>query len=262
MNLLPSALSVIQFVDYQNSDDRDAAFRLARAFNAVPPLKPLPDPLPDPPKVPVSYLGGLTDKISATSISLSFEEQTVLVADLKRSLRDPETAEDGITLLKSLRKRRDLLATTAADIDELLAHRSDQSLYPPQTSNSPKPESEADAVETHRPAEDEPQRQAKEETIDRAAHKPTPKERKNGAIIGAIIFTVFGMIIMVSEISRHGFVIILWAFLPGIGGGIAGAITGLSRSAILTVIVTSIIGWMLVSLAIPWGGDAFAAGAA
>ena len=49
VNLLPPALSQIQFVDYRKQD-RDAALRLARALAAVPPTKPLPDPLPPPPR--------------------------------------------------------------------------------------------------------------------------------------------------------------------------------------------------------------------
>ncbi len=43
-NLLPPALSAIQIVDYRAQDDREAAFRLARALSDVPPPKPLPDP--------------------------------------------------------------------------------------------------------------------------------------------------------------------------------------------------------------------------
>jgi hypothetical protein len=53
LNLLPPALSQIQFVDYR-SKDRDAVLRLVRALTALP--APLPDPLPAPPVVPLSYL--------------------------------------------------------------------------------------------------------------------------------------------------------------------------------------------------------------
>jgi hypothetical protein len=41
-NLLPPALSQIQFVDYRKQDDRSAAFRLSRALNTVPPPAPCP----------------------------------------------------------------------------------------------------------------------------------------------------------------------------------------------------------------------------
>jgi len=65
INLLPPALSQIQFVDYR-SQDRDAVFRLARALLTLPPARPLPNPLPAPPPIPISYLGGLTEKIEPT----------------------------------------------------------------------------------------------------------------------------------------------------------------------------------------------------
>src|SRR5262249_44302712 len=67
---------------------------------------------------PISYLGSLAAKVEATSL-LTYEEQSVLVVDLKRGLRDPETADDTQTLLKMFRKRHDLLARIAEEIDEL-----------------------------------------------------------------------------------------------------------------------------------------------
>lgn len=116
-NLLPPSLSQIEFVDYRNQD-RTAALRLARAFGAVPPPAALPDPLPIPPQAPLSYLGSLAAKLETTSL-LTYEEQSALVFDLKKALRDPETADDTRTLLKTFRKRRDLLAGIADEMDEL-----------------------------------------------------------------------------------------------------------------------------------------------
>jgi len=118
VNLLPPALSKIQFVDYRKRD-RDALFHLAKAFTTVPSSQPLPDPLPLPPKVPVSYLGSLSKQIESTS-KLSYEEQSALLVDLKRGLYDPENTNDTRTLLKKLRKRRYLFENIAKEIDELL----------------------------------------------------------------------------------------------------------------------------------------------
>ena len=109
-NLLPSALSQIQYVDYRKQD-RDSAISLARALTTIAPAQPLPDPLPPPPEIPLSYLAGLTEKIGNTS-KLSYEEQSALVVDLKRGLRDPETTDDARTLLERLKKRRDRLQTS------------------------------------------------------------------------------------------------------------------------------------------------------
>ncbi len=117
-NLLPPVLSQIQFVDYRKPD-RNAILNLAKAFTALPPSKPLPDPLPIPPEVPISYLGSLGKQIESTS-KLSYEEQSALLVDLKRGLHDPETEIDTRTLLKKLRKRQYLFENIAREIDELL----------------------------------------------------------------------------------------------------------------------------------------------
>lgn len=117
-NLLPQALSKIQYVDYR-SEDRDAALRLARAIATAPPAPQLPDPLPPPPEVPLSYVGSLAESVE-TSVTLSFEEQSALVVDLKSCLHAPDTADDARMLLTLLRRRRDLYAPIADEIDSLL----------------------------------------------------------------------------------------------------------------------------------------------
>lgn len=137
VNLLPPVLSQIQFVDYR-APDREAAFRLARALNSVPSAEPLPDPLPAPPQVPISYLGSLTERLETTA-NLSYEEQSALIVDLKRSLRESETTDDARALLERLRKRRDLLATIAEEIDELLAGTPKTSSVPAQASAPKQP---------------------------------------------------------------------------------------------------------------------------
>jgi hypothetical protein len=117
-NLLPPSLSQIEFVDYREQD-HTAALRLARAFSAVPPPAALPDPLPVPPEAPISYLGSLAVKLETTS-PLTYEEQSALFVDLTKGLRDPQTADDTRTLLETFRKRRDLIAGIAEEIDKLL----------------------------------------------------------------------------------------------------------------------------------------------
>ena len=117
-NLLPPALSQIQFVDYRDQD-RNVGIRLAKAIASVPPPRPLPNPLPPHPDVPLSYLGGLAAMVEMAS-PLDYEKQSGLLIDLKRSLLDHETSQDACVLLGKLRKRRDLLASIAEEIDELL----------------------------------------------------------------------------------------------------------------------------------------------
>lgn len=117
-SLLPEILSKIQFVDYRDQD-RQAVFRLARAFAALPAFVSLPEPLPTPPDIPLSYLGSLAEKIDSAS-EMGYEQQSALIFDLKRALQDPRHAEGARTLLSRLRKRRDLFATCADEIDDIL----------------------------------------------------------------------------------------------------------------------------------------------
>jgi len=117
VNLLPPALSVIEFVDYRTQPRQVA--RLAGALNGVPPVRPLPEPLPEPPDVPLSHLGVLAEQIGAEA-TLSREEQSTLVLDLKRAQSDSANGVDVRLLLDRLRRRRDLLAYIAVEIDELL----------------------------------------------------------------------------------------------------------------------------------------------
>lgn len=115
---LSPALVTIQYVDYREPS-RDASLRLASALIALPPSLPLPEPLPDPPDAPISYLNQLAAEIRGDT-PLSYERQSALLLQLVRSLNDPETAEDARLLLTQLRGRRDMLAEIAEEIDKAL----------------------------------------------------------------------------------------------------------------------------------------------
>lgn len=119
MNLLPPELARLQFVDYR-TPDRSSAIALARALGQVSAPAPLPDPLPTPPEAPVSYLSALAQRAEATG-HLDFEAQSALLVDLRGALRDTETRDDARAVLTRLRSRRDLLATIAEQVDELLS---------------------------------------------------------------------------------------------------------------------------------------------
>ena len=54
-------------------------------MSALPPSKPLPDPLPDPPAVPFSYLKTLKEEIELTD-TLNYEQQLFLVSKIRASL--------------------------------------------------------------------------------------------------------------------------------------------------------------------------------
>lgn len=123
--LLPRPLGEIHFIDYRNPDRR-TPLALVRAINGLRPSPPLPDPLPEPPPVPMSYLNDLRDQIDSTT-TLSFKEQAALVFELKSQLDEGSSREAVLELLKQLRRRDDLLARLAGEIDSLLAEAAEPS---------------------------------------------------------------------------------------------------------------------------------------
>jgi len=118
IKLLPPGLAQIHFVDYR-TEDKAALGALARAIATLPIASAMPDPLPEPPSVPVSYLSDLIEQID-TMEQLSFQDQTGIFLNLKRGLSDPKDKERIIALLKKLRSRKDLFAAVAEEIDVLL----------------------------------------------------------------------------------------------------------------------------------------------
>ena len=119
LNLLPSAISDIQITDYRRRD-KDAAFALVRSINSAAPAGPLPDPLPPAPRVPVSYLSTLKERIDSPA-PLSAQEQIGLVFELEAAVRDGRPAAEMQDLLLALKRRDDLLAKVATRVDEALS---------------------------------------------------------------------------------------------------------------------------------------------
>lgn len=198
-NILPPLLSEIQFVDYRKQD-RDSAFRLARALTNVPAAGPMPDPLPEPPLVPLSYLGSLTEKIDTES-TLGYEEQSALLVDLKRSYRDPQTKADALELIQRMRKRRDLLATIAEEFDELLATKKKQAVKPP-----PERPTQAPPTEQKNTAKQQPASSKGVEDHRQTEHRhQKPKRRWFVSIVLAIVglFAGWGAAILVYQSTRR-----------------------------------------------------------
>jgi len=229
-NLLPPALAQLQFVDYR-SPDRAAALRLGRAFGAVPQQAvALPNPLPDTPKVPISYLGSLADRLSATRI-LNQEEQSVLLLDLKAHLRDPESAEDARSLIRQFRRRPELLASIAFEIDEVLAPSDAPSLRQGRGEENAPPtiqiEAKAHSVASPKPIRDE--------IIDRLP--PGLAGALLGFVIGALtLFSVGGF--------THDDLV--YALAPCLGGAVAGVMAGRRWKVVLGALGGAVMGWIVV----------------
>ncbi len=117
--ILPPALATIQLVDHRGSD-RDRILQLVQAFKSLPSSGRLPDPLPKPPEIPISYLGSLRTQIDADR-DLDFKDQTAILFKLKEGLRKGDDEELIADLLRRLKRRDDLLARVGEQINEVLS---------------------------------------------------------------------------------------------------------------------------------------------
>lgn len=114
---MPRELAILQQVDYRQQD-KNALLALARCLMHLDPEQPLPNPMPDEPRVPLSYLVELREEVDARS--LDFDKQSALLVrinDLLRTGKGNEVHEIAVRF----RRRRDLFAIVAADLDELIA---------------------------------------------------------------------------------------------------------------------------------------------
>ncbi len=133
IKFLPPDLSTIQY-EYYLKGDKQAYKSLTKALKTIPPTKPLPDPLPKPPEVPISYLGKLKEQIVTTE-TLGFKEQIALFTQLDEKIREPNNINDIqnlLKLIKLLKNRDDLLANVDRKIDTLLTNPKD--VLPDKTS--------------------------------------------------------------------------------------------------------------------------------
>lgn len=128
-NLLPPVLSKIQYIDYRKQDTQ-AAFSLIKALGALPVPQTLPEPLPDSPPVPLSYLADLKERIES-DISLNFEEQSAITLELQEATQKEKNREDILTLIDIFCERDDLLARIEKRIKVLRAEFQNDNPIPP-----------------------------------------------------------------------------------------------------------------------------------
>jgi streptogramin lyase len=118
---LPRRFSKRQIVDYSDSEARDrAVLTLAGGLATLTAAPPLPDPLPEPPAAPLSYLTDLIDLV-AEGKALDHDQQRHILNELEPALYsvDPEERRGGHDILEMLSSRDDLYADVYRTINRL-----------------------------------------------------------------------------------------------------------------------------------------------
>ncbi|WP_207496052.1 toll/interleukin-1 receptor domain-containing protein [Aridibaculum aurantiacum] len=138
ISIIPRYLSHLHYVNYTDPNNKQAALDLHKGLRKLPPSPPLPDPLPEPPAVPISYLDTLKEKIDTPNLGKN--DQAIIVRELRNKLADKEVnKEDVVGLLYRLKKHDDLFASVAVEVDEMIKEVS--------TNTPPKPA----PIKEHRP---------------------------------------------------------------------------------------------------------------
>jgi hypothetical protein len=117
---LPGRFARRQIIDYSQPQQRDrAAMKLQGGLGTLTP-PPLPDPLPEPPAAPLSYLTDLFDLVSQAE-ALNHDQQRDVLDQLQHALRsfDQEERRGGHDILVRLGSRDDLYAAVDRTISQL-----------------------------------------------------------------------------------------------------------------------------------------------
>ncbi|HZQ32092.1 MAG TPA: TIR domain-containing protein [Mycobacterium sp.] len=115
---LPRRFAERQIIDYSQAGQRDrAALMLQGGLATIGAARPLPDPLPEPPAAPLSYLTDLVDLISGPD-PLDHAQQHQILQQLGAALHsvDPEERRGARDILERFASRADLYA----DVDRII----------------------------------------------------------------------------------------------------------------------------------------------
>ena len=119
--LAPQRIANAQVVDYTERD-ANQALRLAGDLQALAAAGPLPELLPAPPPVPITYLDMFADEVGSMT-PMSPERQREVVSYLRAIVSEPGNTEDidaARGLLQRLRARNEITFESATAIDALL----------------------------------------------------------------------------------------------------------------------------------------------
>lgn len=119
LSLLPPELYKIHAIVYEENSKKQLS-ELSRCIMNLPPVHPLPEDLPKPPPVPLSYLQALNAKIS-TRCSLNKDKQWDIIMELKNKVNSSSFNRADINdLLIKFKERDDLYAKVDSEISKLL----------------------------------------------------------------------------------------------------------------------------------------------
>ena len=116
--MAPPAIANAQILDYVERTP-NAAINLVTALAAAQPSPPPHEPPPPPPPVPMSYMNTYREQLD--ELSLNWQQQTLLLSELRVHLSDDDDRETAVELIKRLRSRGDITESVGREIDGLLA---------------------------------------------------------------------------------------------------------------------------------------------
>lgn len=114
--LLPE-LAKLQITDVV-SGNKKGVLALVKALNIATPSPEVPDPLPTPPEIPVSYLSELLRTVNSGD-TLDQDQQAALLFKLRDHFRSSGDADGVKQALDKLEARQDLLASIGREVDAL-----------------------------------------------------------------------------------------------------------------------------------------------
>jgi hypothetical protein len=116
--MAPPAIANAQILDYVERTP-NAAINLVTALASAQPSPPLPEPPPPPPPVPMSYMNTYRERLD--ELSLTLQQQSLLLSELRVHLNDEDDRDTAIELIRRLRARGDITESVGREIDALLA---------------------------------------------------------------------------------------------------------------------------------------------
>ena len=114
---LPPEIAKLQITDVE-SGNKKGVLALINALNTSTPSAAVPDPLPTPPSIPVSYLSELLRDINSNE-PLDQDQQAALMFKLRDHFRSGGDAVGVTQALGKLEARKDLLANIGREVDAL-----------------------------------------------------------------------------------------------------------------------------------------------